>query len=846
MPVASSGDHEREVDRERSKEKDRDDRGERGNSKSQQKSSSSKTKDLSHVPCKFFKVGSCTAGSSCPFSHSVVEPGGQKDVCAWFVKGNCKFGHKCALAHVLPGQSMSMDRKNKKAAQVAAGGGKNDSKSSGRAGKRDTQGRPPALMSLKASITPSAPAPAIKDTDFASLGVLDETSKLPSAPAHGKQPSTSQSGPDIGPSATKNPSSGPNETAEEKEAPSTPAKPVSPSLPVSSPRRADRDRSPASGPPNDFGPIGSPPRSINATSPHSRPHPVSRLNGDSFSPGTSPSARNNVGTPTNHFLSASPFSAPGTQTGFNISERSGMGIATSLGSGFAMDGGSSRNKPTWGSQVENEDNIATRRALAMEANAAGNTGDGGDDLEDFLPSSLTDLLTPEERSRRMSRSNSGQGAAAQGDPSHPVASPSGRTLGVPLAAPSGSGAGAGNGNGHRYSRSVPAPSLLGDISSIWSNNPGAANGGLTPNVGSPLSGGLPSSPGRMGGLGNGTPSSFTQGNSGFGGRSAFDPLGDEFGAGSPPNFLAPSNASAAFLPGIHSQYLKSKQGQSSGLGRGIRNASSPIFPSSPGTGTLQSSLAAATSRLTGSGSGYATPSSSFVDHGLNGDNLQRPNLLSSNSNTNVTRPIPSSHLTPNNDDPQLALSPASRALQAHAPGQSLPQGLAAGYSRIHALPPPLPLASPGSTGMGGSAFSVSPGVTGAFNIGPYGSNNGYSPRTNEWGNTAGGGFSSLYSGAGHPNAGLGGPPGLSHPIHTQSMHANAGDLHTGAVGAAEGEAMSKLSYSAAAAKGAPAGSVVSPQKSRWGGQQGAAAGTLSPLSKPVATGDDDDLFTLDA
>ncbi|KAF9078605.1 hypothetical protein BDP27DRAFT_1177729, partial [Rhodocollybia butyracea] len=61
-------------------------------------------KDLSHVPCKFYKVGSCTAGSSCPFSHSgVTGPGAQKDVCAWFVKGNnCKFGHKCALAHVLP------------------------------------------------------------------------------------------------------------------------------------------------------------------------------------------------------------------------------------------------------------------------------------------------------------------------------------------------------------------------------------------------------------------------------------------------------------------------------------------------------------------------------------------------------------------------------------------------------------------------------------------------------------------------------------------------------------------------------------------------------------------------
>ncbi|KAH9848298.1 hypothetical protein C2E23DRAFT_715035, partial [Lenzites betulinus] len=62
----------------------------------------SAAKDLSHVPCKFFRVGSCTAGSSCPFSHHVLEPGQQKEVCAWFVKGNCKFGHKCALAHILP------------------------------------------------------------------------------------------------------------------------------------------------------------------------------------------------------------------------------------------------------------------------------------------------------------------------------------------------------------------------------------------------------------------------------------------------------------------------------------------------------------------------------------------------------------------------------------------------------------------------------------------------------------------------------------------------------------------------------------------------------------------------
>ena len=32
-----------------------------------------KGKDLSHVPCRFFKVGGCTAGLACPFSHSLAE-----------------------------------------------------------------------------------------------------------------------------------------------------------------------------------------------------------------------------------------------------------------------------------------------------------------------------------------------------------------------------------------------------------------------------------------------------------------------------------------------------------------------------------------------------------------------------------------------------------------------------------------------------------------------------------------------------------------------------------------------------------------------------------------------------
>ncbi|KAI9707093.1 MAG: hypothetical protein M1836_000053 [Candelina mexicana] len=58
-------------------------------------------KNTSHVPCKFFRQGACQAGKACPFMHS---NDGKVDVtpCKYFAKGNCKFGAKCALAHILP------------------------------------------------------------------------------------------------------------------------------------------------------------------------------------------------------------------------------------------------------------------------------------------------------------------------------------------------------------------------------------------------------------------------------------------------------------------------------------------------------------------------------------------------------------------------------------------------------------------------------------------------------------------------------------------------------------------------------------------------------------------------
>ncbi|KAL9000819.1 MAG: hypothetical protein Q9169_000573 [Polycauliona sp. 2 TL-2023] len=58
-------------------------------------------KNTSHVPCKFFRLGQCQAGKACPFSHS-TEVSSVDTPCKYFAKGNCKFGSKCALAHILP------------------------------------------------------------------------------------------------------------------------------------------------------------------------------------------------------------------------------------------------------------------------------------------------------------------------------------------------------------------------------------------------------------------------------------------------------------------------------------------------------------------------------------------------------------------------------------------------------------------------------------------------------------------------------------------------------------------------------------------------------------------------
>ncbi|KAF9652462.1 hypothetical protein BDM02DRAFT_2750803 [Thelephora ganbajun] len=587
-----------------------DDSEETGRERSNKpKTTSTKGKDLSHVPCKFFKVGSCTAGSACPFSHSTVESG-QKGVCNYFVKGNCKFGHKCALAHILPGQSMSMDRKNRKAAQQQAnasnqgrdGGRTKKSKSSGLNGN---EGRN-ALLSgstaptrvlgngsrpspFKATISPSAPAPPVKDIDFTLSGLPDEDEELSSAPARGRSPSKGDAqgttkGKDVDVVSEES-----KEITVETKSPSPPHVII-----PSAPRRVAKPTSPKV---NEFGAIGSTPTSVSPRN-HGPLH--------NFSPGTSPSKGLGL-------LSSSPFSAPGHQTTFApydrtqdpLDFRSRAGLASSLGANktFASEVLSSSQRPI------------VLRTDSLEGSAV--------EEQDLVPGSLTYLLTPEERFRRTSRSKvDGEGLQRPSEPHH------------------------------HYSRSVPAPSLLSEIRSIWAE-PGIA---ASPDQRTGLGGGL----------GNGTPSSFTS-NSTFGGPALED-------------VLAPSNASAAFLPGMH-RYLGNK-------GPPQRTALRPPSVLHPNPYSASNN-----------------PPLSY-SAGLNGSALS-PSRTSALSNqmydlahhepytTNDVsgRPIPGFR-GEGREDENMIVSPSTRALQSHEPGQSLPQGLAAGYSRIHALPPTMSPTTP--------------------------------------------------------------------------------------------------------------------------------------------------------
>jgi hypothetical protein len=179
------------------------------------------------------------------------------------------------------------------------------------------------------------------------------------------------------------------------------------------------------------------------------------------------------------------------------------------------------------------------------------------------------------------------------------------------------------------------------------------------------------------------------------------------------------------------------------------------------------------------------------------------------------------------------LSPNARALQAHAPGQSLPQGLAAGYSRIHALPPLPPTAGSPSP----AAFGTSPNTGGGYNA------------SRDWATMSTGSIS--------------GSPGfmsfMNQPAPANAAAAAAaaappkGVVASPPVGGAGLDAMfSQRSYSAATRTGGASGvpTVAAPmQRNASGGAKWQGGAPMSPLGGAAVTAgaadDGDDLFRLD-
>ncbi|KAG8682329.1 hypothetical protein FRC09_016841 [Ceratobasidium sp. 395] len=574
MPTNDSNNQQEEVSAER--EKDRAGKGK----------ASSKSKDLSHVPCKFFKVGGCTAGSACPFSHHVNEPGETKNVCTWFVKGSCKFGHKCALAHILPGQPMSMDKRNKRAAQTAAGGKSGDKGGSGPGrdrGRRggfdgDRTGRsrerksgnaqgasPPVGMAIgsrapitisKAAPTPAAlsdalSGPALKDTDFP-FNLPDDFDELTATP---RQPPPRQISP-VASSTVPHPPL-PTDITDKTGAAPTAHTSVPSVEPQRRPSPLPLPRSSGNYPPAgrlDFGPIGSPPQA----SPSFIPGHVTRSSVNGFSPGTSPPVHGENPAP----FGSSPFSAPGSK---------------SLFLSYSLENDTARQAVPLNSKWDNKRTI---RARDLD-----NPVDD-EDLEEFLPSSLTDLLSPSARERRMSRTKHGARASV---------------------------------DNQLISRSVPSANML-DIKSIWDeqNKPR----GREPD---PSSLNNP----QIRGLSHGR-------------------FGEEENRPVSSSLMGTSNISAGFLSHVH---------RPAGMTSGARTISAQSFE--------QNTM------------------------GNHGDAPSAPDFVISASIDPVStlgamhsRPIPGAQKT----ELTSALSPSTRALRNHAPGQSLPQGLAAGLSRLHLVP----------------------------------------------------------------------------------------------------------------------------------------------------------------
>lgn len=50
--------------------------------------------------CRYFRLGKCTRGESCPFSHDLSHP--DSFICPYFLEGFCKYGTRCQYDHKYP------------------------------------------------------------------------------------------------------------------------------------------------------------------------------------------------------------------------------------------------------------------------------------------------------------------------------------------------------------------------------------------------------------------------------------------------------------------------------------------------------------------------------------------------------------------------------------------------------------------------------------------------------------------------------------------------------------------------------------------------------------------------
>ncbi|CAE6533560.1 unnamed protein product [Rhizoctonia solani] len=458
-----------------------------------------------------------------------------------------------------------MDKRNKRAAQTAAGKSgdrSSENKASDKGGRRTGPdgehgaksrerkgtllGTPPPGIGIGSkapiSISKATPTPATL-SDPTITDDLDELTATPRQPPHRQfSPVASVAAPLAGPNNPQ--STGPN-GAQSAAIPTEPPRRPSP-LPLSrTPVSFSSGRLSRNNVSMDFGPVGSPPAASPAKSGFTPSH-TTRPSINGFAVGTSPPVRGENPAP----FGSSPFSAPGSKSLF---------LSYSLDQ---HDAGrpNAPFDPKWDKQ------------RTIKPRDLDNAVDD-EDLEEFLPSSLTDLLSPGERERRMSRTRHGARPSVEN---------------------------------HLFSRSVPSSNML-DLKSIWDeqNKPRGRDAD-------------PSLPQMRG---------TSQGRYGENARSASSSL------------MGTSNVSAGFLA---QRPLGAPAGMRPVAAQSFDN-NAPAVPDF----TLSASI----------------------------DPVSTLGAMQS-------RPIPGVQKV----DLSSALSPSTRALRDHAPGQSLPQGLAAGLSRLHLVP----------------------------------------------------------------------------------------------------------------------------------------------------------------